>query len=152
MVELALKDCLSLLSVCPRYLMWKAFLRDSKCKANCTLFSFVLEFANQVLDTSLKETSSTNLTTAGVAMSGTENADLTNEENSGPSKKPNETSLMIGPQEHYLEIVALRLGDEKNTAGQTEDKREKFTCRICEENEAVVALKPCGHITLCTGI
>ena len=35
---------------------------------------------------------------------------------------------------------------------ETEAKREKFTCRICEENEAVVALKPCGHIVLCTGI
>ena len=85
-------------------------------------------------------------------MSGAENADLTNEENSGLSKKPNETSLMIGPREHYSEMVALCLGYEKNTAGQTEDKREKFTCRICEENEAVVILKPCGHIVLCTGI
>ena len=59
-----------------------ALLRDLIFKANCSLFSFVLEFANQVPDT---EISSTNLNTASVAMNddataGGENADLTTEE------------------------------------------------------------------------
>lgn len=28
---------------------------------------------------------------------------------------------------------------------------QKPMCQICEENEAVVAFKPCGHTVLCTG-
>ena len=35
---------------------------------------------------------------------------------------------------------------------QKEAEREKITCRICEESEAVVAFKPCGHIILCLGM
>ena len=59
-----------------------ALLQDLIFKANCSLFSFVLEFANQVPDT---EISSTNLNTASVAMNddttaGGENADRTTEE------------------------------------------------------------------------
>lgn len=37
-------------------------------------------------------------------------------------------------------------------AEQKEAEREKLTCRICEESEAVVAFKPCGHIILCSGM
>ena len=35
---------------------------------------------------------------------------------------------------------------------ETGAKTEMFTCKICDENEAVVSFKPCGHIILCTGI
>ena len=59
-----------------------ALLQDLIFKANCTLFSFVLEFANQMPDT---EISSTNLNTASVTMNDgatacCEKADLTTEE------------------------------------------------------------------------
>lgn len=114
------------------------------------------EAANQVLDTPLEEISNANLNTAGVAMNsraaaGAENADLTNGKNSELSRKrPNETSKMIEPQKNDSEVVDFR--DEKNTP-ETETKRQKLiSCRICEENEALVAFKPCGHIILCSGI
>ena len=84
------------------------------------------------------------------ATAGGENADFTNEQNRRPSKTPNETSTMIKPRADYSQVVDL--GDENNAIEETEDKREKSTCRICEETEAVVAFKPCGHIVICTGI
>lgn len=42
--------------------------------------------------------------------------------------------------------------ENADVAGQKEAEREKLTCRICEESEAVVAFKPCGHIILCLGM
>ena len=38
--------------------------------------------------------------------------------------------------------------EEKNPS--TPD-RQKVLCYICEETEAVVAFKPCGHTVVCTG-
>ena len=112
-----------------------------------------LEAVNQVLDTSLEEISNRNLNTAAIVMNdgGGNNAELTNDRSSGPSKTLNETSKMIETRKDDSEVVDL--GYEKNAAEETEAKRERLiTCRICEENEAVVAFKPCGHIILCTGI
>ncbi|KAK2559836.1 E3 ubiquitin-protein ligase MIB2 [Acropora cervicornis] len=40
--------------------------------------------------------------------------------------------------------------ENADPAEQKEAEREKLTCRICEESEAVVAFKPCGHIILCS--
>jgi len=34
---------------------------------------------------------------------------------------------------------------------ETEAKEERPKCQICEENEADVAFKPCGHIVVCAG-
>ena len=42
--------------------------------------------------------------------------------------------------------------ENADLAEQKEAEREKLTCRICEESEAVVAFKPCGHIILCLGM
>ena len=111
-----------------------------------------LEAVNQVPDTSLEEISNRNLNTAEIAMNdGGGNAELTNDRSSRPPKTLNETSKMIETRKDDSEVVDL--GYEKNTAEETEAKRERLiTCRICEENEAVVAFKPCGHIILCTGI
>ncbi|XP_074606770.1 uncharacterized protein LOC141859796 [Acropora palmata] len=112
------------------------------------------EAANQVLDTPLEEISNTKLSTAGVTMNDgaaacAENSDLTNEKNSKLSKKrPNETSKIIEPQNGDSEMVDLR--DEGNAPEEQEPKRQKLICRICEENEALVAFKPCGHIILCS--
>ena len=41
--------------------------------------------------------------------------------------------------------------ENADLAEQKEAEREKLRCRICEESEAVVAFKPCGHIILCLG-
>lgn len=41
--------------------------------------------------------------------------------------------------------------ENADLAEKKEAEREKLTCRICEESEAVVAFKPCGHIILCSG-
>ena len=145
---------------------------DQRLTVDSTLFSFYLfiyvfiyffkpqnvfpEAANQVLDTPLEEISNTNQNNAGFAMNSraaadAENADLTNGKNSELSKKkPNETSKMIEPQKDDSEVVDLR--GEKNVPEETEPKRQKLSCRICEENEALVAFKPCGHIILCSGI
>lgn len=113
------------------------------------------EAANQVLDTPLEEISNTKLNTAGVSMNDgaaacAENSDLTNEKHNKLSKKrPNETSKIIEPQNGDSEMVDLR--DEGNAPEEQEPKRQKLICRICEENEALVAFKPCGHIILCSG-
>ncbi|XP_015770068.1 PREDICTED: E3 ubiquitin-protein ligase MIB2-like isoform X3 [Acropora digitifera] len=112
------------------------------------------EAANQVLDTPLEEISNAKLNTAGVAMNdgaaaSAENSDLTNEKNNKLSKKrPNETSKIIELQNGDSEMVDLR--DERNAPEEQEPKRQKLICRICEENEALVAFKPCGHIILCS--
>ena len=34
---------------------------------------------------------------------------------------------------------------------EIEGKEERPKCYICEENEAEVAFKPCGHTVVCTG-
>ncbi|XP_067046975.1 ankyrin-3-like isoform X2 [Acropora muricata] len=109
-----------------------------------------LEAVNQVLDTSLEEISNTNLNTAAVAKNNNDagDADLSQDRSSALSKTPNETSEMIETAKADSEKVDL--ADEKNKAGETEAKRDRLTCRICEENEAVVTFKPCGHIILCT--
>ena len=111
-----------------------------------------LEAVNQVPDTSLEEISNTNLNTAAVAKNnnGGGDADLSKDRNSGLSKTPNETSKMIETAKDDSEMVDL--ADEKNTTEETETKRDRLTCRICEENEAVITFKPCGHTILCTGI
>lgn len=111
-----------------------------------------LEAVNQVLDTSLEEISNTNLNTAAVAKNNNDagDADLSQDRSSALSKTPNETSEMIETAKADSEKVDL--ADEKNTAEETEAKKDRLTCRICEENEAVVTFKPCGHIILCTGI
>ena len=41
---------------------------------------------------------------------------------------------------------------EVDAGEETEVKAEKPKCQICEENEADVAFKPCGHIPVCTGL
>lgn len=41
------------------------------------------------------------------------------------------------------------LGAGKIISDETEAKREVPSCRVCEDNEAIVAFKPCGHIVLC---
>lgn len=111
-----------------------------------------LEAVNQVLDTSLEEISNTNLNTAAVAENNNDagDTDLSQDRSSALSKTPNETSEMIETAKDDSEIVDL--ADEKNTAEETEAQRDRLTCRICEENEAVVTFKPCGHVILCTGI
>ena len=40
--------------------------------------------------------------------------------------------------------------DDVNMDPSTPD-RQKVLCYICEETEAVVAFKPCGHTVVCTG-
>lgn len=42
--------------------------------------------------------------------------------------------------------------ENADLAEEKESERETFTCRICDESEAVVAFKPCGHIILCLGM
>jgi len=105
-----------------------------------------------VPDTSLEEISNTNLNTAAVAKNNNAggDADLSKDRSSGLSKTPNETSKMIETAKDDSGMVGL--ADEKNTTEETETKRNRLTCRICEENEAVVTFKPCGHTILCTGI
>ena len=44
------------------------------------------------------------------------------------------------------------LGSGKSTSDEKEAKSEAPSCRVCEDNEAIVAFKPCGHIVLCNGI
>ena len=37
----------------------------------------------------------------------------------------------------------------ENTENEVQEEKPK--CYICEENEAEVAFKPCGHTVVCTG-
>lgn len=40
---------------------------------------------------------------------------------------------------------------ENEVQKEIESKEERPKCYICEENEADVAFKPCGHTVVCTG-
>ena len=67
------------------------------------------------------------------------------------------------PANDDSECTALEARSEGNeeTKDQETEKMEEENppacdeqgpkCQICEENEAVVAFKPCGHTVVCTG-
>ena len=40
---------------------------------------------------------------------------------------------------------------ENEAQKEIKGKEERPKCYICEENEAEVAFKPCGHTVVCTG-
>ena len=79
-----------------------------------------------------------------------------NRKNGIPTKSNNtsETQPKIleinEPQKDQSEMTDLEAGN--NTNYETEAKQEKPCCRVCEDNEAIVVFKPCGHIVLCAGI
>ena len=52
---------------------------------------------------------------------------------------------------HEVKSKMTDLGAGKIISDETEAKREVPSCRVCEDNEAIVAFKPCGHIVLCKG-
>ena len=56
-------------------------------------------------------------------------------------------------------LISQPVDDDVNMDQETENEeknpstpdRQKVLCYICEETEAVVAFKPCGHTVVCTG-
>lgn len=87
-----------------------------------------------------------------VAMPVMNNGDSTNGENGAIGDS---SSLVVETQaeEEHNEQDSEKKERETavDTCTETEGKQENPKCQICDENEADVAFKPCGHIVVCTG-
>ena len=56
----------------------------------------------------------------------------------------------VQPAEMAENNTDTKMGDSEGPPSQTSDD-QKVLCYICEETEAVVAFKPCGHTVVCIG-
>ena len=59
-----------------------------------------------------------------------------------------------GPQSQTQSVdddVNMDQGTENEEKNPSTSDDQKVLCYICEETEAVVAFKPCGHTVVCTG-
>ena len=70
--------------------------------------------------------------------------------NSNTEMGDNEIPLPITQPEGNDENMDQETGNEEEKNSSTSDD-QKAQCQICEENEAVVAFKPCGHTVVCIG-
>ena len=62
-----------------------------------------------------------------------------------------ETQPKPSKENTQQETTMIAEETKKDIHIETEGKEDKPKCQICEENEADVAFKPCGHIIVCTG-
>lgn len=65
---------------------------------------------------------------------------------------PLEIQAESNQESNEQETEKIEAKTEVDACEETEVKAEKPKCQICEENEADVAFKPCGHIPVCTGL
>lgn len=111
------------------------------------LFSFfiqeniVLEFTNQVEEEHTDTEFSNN---------GGMGSDETTVKNADAANGGSEYTALEAQTENNEESKDQVTENMEEESPPTCDE-QKPMCQICEENEAVVAFKPCGHTVLCTG-
>lgn len=98
--------------------------------------SFTAEFSNSSSD-------------VAVQVKEMNNGELVND--SGADQEFGEREQEPNQTNRQRESQTIVENTESEVQKEIEGKEEKPKCYICEENEAEVAFKPCGHTVVCTG-
>lgn len=127
---------------------------DNNLLANSTIQeNIIVEVTNQVQQELSTAEVSNNSSNAAVQVEIMNSEDAVNDDN-GDTKDNNcpvvEAQPKASKEHSQQETTMIVEATEKDVRIETEDKKENPKCHICEENEADVAFKPCGHIVVCT--
>lgn len=118
----------------------------------CSLFlqeNIVLEVTNQVPQESFTAEFSNSSSDVAVQVKEMNNGELVND--SGADQEFGEGEQGPNQTNKQRESQTIVENTENEVQKEIEGKEEKPKCYICEENEAEVAFKPCGHTVVCTG-
>ena len=100
-----------------------------------------MEVTNQVQEELSAKEVQNNSTDEDVVMA-VDNEEAENDQSLGPDLE----TQAEGNEEHKMQAKEIIEGENSLAS---EDQKPQ--CQICEENEAVVAFKPCGHTVICIG-
>ena len=116
--------------------------------------NIIVEVTNQVQQELSTAEVSNNSSNAAVQVEIMNSEDAVNDDN-GDTEDNNcpvvEAQPKASKEHSQLGTTMIVEATEEDVRIETEGKKENPKCQICEENEADVAFKPCGHIVVCTG-